>query len=66
MPETKTINASSGGTATVLTHNVRSLPRHVDDIVSDNRIINNAITEAQIKQWDSTSNNFKFNNNENF
>ena len=36
-------NAISNDTVTVLVYNVRSLPRHVDDIVSDNRIINNAI-----------------------
>ena len=36
-------NAISNDTLTVLVYNVRSLPRHVDDIVSDNRIINNAI-----------------------
>ena len=47
-------------------HNVRSLPRHLDDIVSDNRIINNDITEAQIKPSDSISNNSNFNNNEIF
>ena len=33
-------NALSGDAVTVLVHNVRSLPRPVDDIVSDNRIIN--------------------------
>ena len=36
---------------------MRSLPRHVDDIVSDNRIINSNITgfkETQIKSSDST------------
>ena len=53
-----------------------SLPRHVDDIVSDNRIINNNITgfkETQIKSSDSTCKiietlklpNINFNNNEN-
>ena len=44
-------NAISCDTVTVLVHNVRSLPRHVDDIVSENRIINNDIirfTETQI------------------
>ena len=68
-------NAISGDTVTVLVHNVRSLPRHVDDIVSDKRIINNNIrfTETQIKPSDSTCKiietlnvfNFNFNNNEN-
>ena len=43
---------------TVLVHNVRSLPRHADDIVNDNRMINNDIIgsiETQIKPSDSTS-----------
>ena len=54
---------------------MRSLPRHADDISSDNRIINNDIgfTETQIKPSDSTSKiietlnvfNINFNNNEN-
>ena len=46
-------NAILGDTVTVLVPNVRSLPRNADDIVSDNRIINNDIigfTETQIKQ----------------
>ena len=37
-------------------HNVRSLSKHVDDIVSDKRIINNDIigfTETQISLSDS-------------
>ena len=45
-------NAILGDTVTVLVPNVRSLPRNADDIVSDNRIINNDIigfTETQIK-----------------
>ena len=61
---------------TVLVHNNRSLLRHVDDIVSDNRIINNdviGLTETQIKQSGSTCKiietlnlfNINFNNNEN-
>ena len=69
-------NAISCDTVTVLVHNVRSLPRHVDDILSDNRIINDDIigfTETQIKPSDSTSKiietlndfNIKFNDNEN-
>ena len=45
---------------------MRSLPRHLDDIVSDNRIINNNITEAQIKPSNSISDNSNFINNENF
>ena len=65
-PETKIRNASSGGTVTVLSHIVRSLPRHLDDIVSDNRIINNNITEAQIKPSNSISDNSNFINNEKF
>ena len=55
---------------------MRSFPRHIDDILSDNRIINNDIigfTETQIKPSDSTSKiietlndfNIKFNNNGN-
>ena len=55
---------------------MRSFPRHIDDILSDNRIINNDIigfTETQIKPPDSTSKiietlnvfNIKFNSNEN-
>ena len=50
-------NTFSGDTVTVLLHNVRSLPMHVDDILSDNRIINNDIVgfkETQIKPSDST------------
>ena len=69
-------NAISCDTVTVLVHNVRSFPRHVDDILSDNRIINNDVigfTEPQIKPSDSTSKiietlndfNIKFNDNEN-
>ena len=60
---------------TVLVHNNRSLLKHVDDIVSDNRIINNdviGLTETQIKQSGSTCKiietlslfNINFNNNE--
>ena len=69
-------NAISGDTVTVLVHNVRSLPRHVNDILSDNGIINNDIigfTETQIKPSDSTNKiietlnvfNINFNNSEN-
>ena len=50
-------NAISGSTITVLVHNLRSLPRHVDNIVSDNRIIDKDIigfSETQIKTLDST------------
>ena len=46
-----------GDTVTVLVRDVRLLPRHVDDIVSDNRIISNDITgftETHIKPSDST------------
>ena len=66
-------NAISCNIVTVLIHNVRSIPRHVDDKLRDNRIINNGIigfTETQIKSSDSTSkiietlNVFNFNNNE--
>ena len=68
-------NAILGDTVTVLVHNVRSLPRHVDNIVSENRIINNIIgfTETQIKPSDSTCKiietlnlfDINFNNNKN-
>ena len=52
-------------------HNVRSLSKHVDDIVSDRRIINNDI-ETQISLSDSTRRivetlnffNLNFNNSE--
>ena len=50
-------NAVSGNTVTVLVHNVRSLSRHVDDMLSDNRIINNDIIglmETQVKPSDCT------------
>ena len=46
-----------GDTVTVLVRDVRLLPRHVDDIVSDNRIISNDITgftETHIKPSYST------------
>ena len=49
-------NVVSGNTVTVLVHDVRSLPRHVDGILNDNRIINNNIigfTETQVKPSDS-------------
>ena len=82
MPETKRFNFHnkrnliSGDTFTVLVHNVISLSRHVDGMVSDNRIMNNDITgfiETQIKPSDSTCkiketfnfSNINFNNNEN-
>ena len=45
-------NAILGDTVTVLLHNEISLPRHVDDILSDIRITQNNIIgfkEAQIK-----------------
>ena len=32
----------SGDTVTVLVHNVRSFPRHADDVVSDNKIYRSA------------------------
>ena len=55
-PKIKRKNTSEN-TVTVLLHNVRSFSRHVDDIVSDNRITNNDIigfTETQISPSDST------------
>ena len=61
----------SGDTITVLVHNARSLPRHVDNTVNANRII--GFTETQIKSSDSTCKiietlnlfNIIFNNNKN-
>ena len=53
-PIKKTI---SGNSVTVIVCNMKSLSRHVDNIVSDNRIINNEIersTEAQINPSVST------------
>ena len=69
-------NTFSGNTVAVLVQNVRSLARHADDILSDNRIINTNImgfTKTQFKPSDSTckitelSNlfNINFNINEN-
>ena len=73
---TVNINSISGDTVTLIVHTVRSLPGHIDDILSDNRIINNNIigfTETQIRSSDSTYEiietlnlfNINFNNNEN-
>ena len=45
---------STTKTNDVLAHNVRTLPRYVDEIVSDNRIMNNNIigfTETQISSY---------------
>ena len=67
-------NAIWDETVTVLVHNVRSLPRHVDNIISDDGIINNNIiglTETQSKPSDTTIKiietlnlfNINFNNN---
>ena len=43
-------NAISCDTVTVLVHNLKALPGHVDDIVSDNRAINNIrFKKTQIK-----------------
>ena len=50
-------NTISDDTLTILFHNVRSLSKHLDDIVSDDRIINNNIkgfAETQINLLDST------------
>ena len=63
-------------TITVVVHNVRSHSKQVDDVVSDDKIINNGIigfTETQIKPSDSTwkiietlnFSNINFNNDEN-
>ena len=69
-------NSISGDTVTLIVHTVRSLPGHIEDILRDNRIINNNIiefTESQIKSSDSSYKiietlnlfNINFNNNEN-
>ena len=69
-------NAISDDTVKILFDNVRSLPRHLSDIVGDNRIINSDIirfTETQINPSNSVSKimetlslfNINFNNNEN-
>ena len=45
-------------TITVFVHNARSLSKHRDDTVSDDRVINNKVigfTETQINPSDSTS-----------
>ena len=66
----------SHNTITVFVHNVRSLSKHIDDAVSNDRIVNNDITtftETQFNPSDSTckfiktmnSFNVNFNNNEN-
>ena len=50
-------NAIAGDIVTVLVHNLSLLPRHIDDIVSYNRMIYNDIigfTETQIKPPYST------------
>ena len=68
-------NTILGDTFTVLFHNLRSLPRNVDDIEGDKRIIKSDIigfTETQMKPSDSTCTiietlnliSIKFNNNE--
>ena len=47
----------SDHTIAVFVHNVRLLSEHRNDIVSDDRIINNDIigfTESQINSWDFT------------
>ena len=68
-------NTISNDTITILGHNVRSLSKHVDDLVSDRRVVNNDIigfTETQISISDSTCRiaetlnffNLNFNNSE--
>lgn len=50
-------NTLSDDAFTIYVHNVRSLLQHADDVVSDDRIINNDITrfkETQINRSDST------------
>ena len=69
-------NTYSDDTLTILVVNVRSLSKHIDDRVSDDRIINDGIIgfiETQIIPSDSTCKitetlnffNFNFNKNEN-
>ena len=65
-------NAISGDAVTVLVHNLRLLLTHADNIVSDNRIINNYIigfteTHRAIRFYLQKLNffNINFNNNEN-
>ena len=59
----------------ILVHNMRSLSKHVDDIVSDRKLINNdiiGVTETQVSLSNSTCRevetlnffNLNFNNNE--
>ena len=50
-------NNISDNTITVFVHNLRSLSKHIDDVVSDDRIIHNNIIgfiETQINPSDST------------
>ena len=69
-------NVISGDAVTVLVHNVRSLLRHVNNIVSGSRNMDNdivGVTQTQIKPSDSTCKitetlnffNINFNNNKN-
>ena len=69
-------NTISDDTPTIVFHNLRSLSKHVDDVVNDDRIIYNDIiglTETQINLSDSTCNiiatlnffNIHFNKNQN-
>ena len=69
-------NNISDDTIIVFVHNVQSFSKHIDDIVSDARIINNDIigfTETEINQSDSTCKimetlnffNIDFNNDKN-
>lgn len=65
----------SDDSVTIVVHNVMSLSKHADNIVSDNKIVSNdaiVFTESQINPSDSTSKiiktvdffNINFNNNE--
>ena len=69
-------NNISGNTITVFVHSARSLSKHINDTICDDRIINNDIigfTETQINPLDSTCKimktlnffNIGFNNDEN-
>ena len=69
-------NNISEGMILVFAHNVRSLSKHIDDIINDDKIINNYIigfTETRINPSDFTCKimetlnffNLNFNNDEN-
>ena len=53
-------NNISDYTITVFVHNVQSLSKHINDIVSDDRIINNGILGFTETQIDSSNGNIEF------